>query len=374
MKHILTPIPVYRNKHRNVIKRITTVPTQTRRSFGPPRACRLGAEGSPPATAFFIIGLLLIFTTDMNNRIGQTLIKRVGTTPVSTYNIMTPGVSGHQTTGVTGNFGFQIHRPIEVISNVDPSTSGFGLQNHIPQVSTGRFTMAQNVPNTEYISPLPNVNSNIVTPTVTLDQSATLLQSSLGLSRDLQAGLEPRTGSYLNEILYQGGYQEDPLVSRLFRDDLEPTIGVPGEFITPVDSRHTPVGPTAGLRQNDMSGYGTINPTYNIQIQGVDTEQADYALHRLQQHTPSLMNRSNATPATHGSHAQGIGPGTPNVSAASFNLQGTVSQMQPNPYPYLDLGMPPQPMELLPGATGQLTNKAAAAMRSVPGAPIQFEL
>jgi hypothetical protein len=172
-------------------------------------------------------------------------------------------------------------------------------------------------------------------------------------------------------VLYQGGYQEDPLVSRLFRDDLEPVIG---EYITPVDSRHRAVAPEAGVRQNDMSGYGTVNPTYNIQIQGVDTNQADYSLNRLQQSTPSLMNGSHATPATHASHAQGIGPGTPNISSSSFNLQGTVTQSQPNPYPYLDLGMPPQPMEYLPGATGTLTNKAAFAMRSVPGTPINFEL
>lgn len=291
--------------------------------------------------------------------------------PSASYNIMTAGVSGYQTTGHAGNFQFQMHRPIQGLSNIDPSTSAFGLQNHVPRTSTDRFTMDYNVDGTIYTIPMPNVNSNILPPTVTVEQEAALLQSSLGLSRDLQAGLVPHSGSYLNEVLYQGGYQEDPLVSRMFKDDLEPVIG---DFITPVGSRHTAVAPQSGIRQNDMSGNGTINPTYNIRIRGVDTDQSDYALSRLQQQTPAMMNGSHATPATHGAHAQGIGPGTPNVSASTFNLQGTISTTQPNPYPYLDLGMPPQPMEYIPGATGQLQVVAASAMRSVPGVPIQFEL
>lgn len=295
--------------------------------------------------------------------------------PIVKYNILTsPGVSGYQTTGQPGNFNFQLHRPIEVVQNVDSSTSGFDWQNRQYDPQQGRTTEEYNLPGIDYTTPSPNVGANIVTPTVVSTQSSLVL-SSRGVTQDLQAGLVVPRESFMNDLIEQGAFQFDPTVQALITDDLEPVDAVHGDFYTPVGSRHSSVPPSPGIRQNMLDGSGTINPTYNIQIQGVDTQQGNYSINRIQQHTPALVNTSNATPATHPSHAEGIGPGHPGgINPGTFNLMGVITQNQSNPYPYLDLGMPPQPMELIPGATGMLTDKAASQMRDIPGVQVQFEL
>lgn len=334
---------------------------------------------------------LVIYTTDKmaarrSAKKVKTLFKRKdlkggvserGRPATVKYNILAApgfhGVSGYQNTGLAGNFQQQLHTPIERVVNVDPSTSSFGMQNRNPRPEPGRTTEPYNIPGSDYTQPGVNLGMNTMTPTSTDFQSSVVV-SSLGLSRDVQAGLTERTPTYLGQAVADGFGQEDPVAQRLFYDHLDDADATPGDYTDVVNTRPVQVTPETGVRHGMFDGSGTQNPTYNINVQYPETQQESYNLRRIQQRTPALMNHSNATPATHPAHAQGIGPGHPNVSAGTFNSIGVITQQQSNPYPYLDLGMPPQPMEYLPGATGMLTDKAAFVSRSVPGTQIQFEL
>lgn len=285
--------------------------------------------------------------------------------PISSYNAFENphGVSGFENTGVAGNYSFQFQTPIQAQASVDPSTSGYGFQNRANMTPLeGRTTMDYNPPGGNIATPEPNVGMNLVTPPT--EGEAPPVISSRGKTLDQVAGLVAERSSLMSEHITEGYGHRDPAVQALMNDADDAT---PTEFVEPLlGGGHVPIPPplTVGNQQLEQP---TQNATHAIQPIGPDNGQEAYHQEREQRTRPAIVNNGHTNPANHVSHGMGMSAGHSHISLNNMTQQDAQ-------YPYLALGVPPDPINNYFSATEEPRDVTVLGMRGTGGPQIQFEL
>lgn len=292
--------------------------------------------------------------------------------------IMAPshGVSGYETTGTVSSFTVQNHlapSSFADTTNIDPPASSFSLQPHTQARSVARTTNSFMTPPATSIAnsdqPTYVFNDNYMTPTVEEMMEEGMSTQGLTINRVMQSSAEPQQETFLRRRLFEGYLQNDPLIANMVRDeDHSPMISNTAHHIPNTEYRNgtttSVVYSTPRSNQHVTGGNGTENQSYNIITNNntISPSGSENLPNINSEHTPAIQNTSHANTGTHPQESGNVAM-TTGSSGGSNTPQVAATIVPINPYPYLSLGIPPEPQVQIQEGTGHLQDVTQLGLR-----------
>jgi hypothetical protein len=250
----------------------------------------------------------------------------VSTLPTLMSRRMTSNITMPPSTGVAGDFGFQM-RQSNIRPSVGPSASTAGMQGRTPMYQTNPFNAQQTVPYENArvaFNPRPNPNADTAQPTYS---------ALFGAQERAQVTAEGATLSPMNP-------------RRLFRID-EDEVGLARQAVslhqTPSSARHSPSRLPVTPRLNTQGNNGTLSGNYQIQV--VPQSPFNDPLNPFNPFaTPTTMPVLNSQTAT-GTHPSSGPAPMAGLFGAGQNLFNTASPQKPQPTPTPTPSMAPRSLQ-----------------------------
>ena len=243
----------------------------------------------------------------------------------------THGVSGFQSTGVApGSFNYQVRASSSAFMrpNVDPSSSGLGIQAHTPGAPRRR----------DQDPAFTGESDSTVVQRIDFDDEELSTQYRMGggamsltyheeAQQQVHRGTSPHMAS-------EGMARDDPGLTRAI-STIEEGLELTGR-IQPSEVWHAEHTPSPTSRQN-MEENGTFNVFEEDVMHPTSGNDHLNLAHAL---TPAFMNDSNTASGTHFNYGNAPLPRTSGTISFSLTRQ--------KPVTLADLGAPPQP-DIQPG-------------------------
>lgn len=304
--------------------------------------------------------------------------------------LMTPnhGVSGFKTTGTPSSFTVQNRATPSAMSpglNVDPSSSAFSIRGRSTAIEIGSdynpfnapMGPSQSIPFTSPSQNMGGINYNV--PTFEEELEAAVVTPGLGLSEELQSSMNPLQTSFVRRRLFDGLYQNDPVIQRMIEQEgggsplVKDTMGSTPMATRKNGSSHV-VTVSPGVRTDHTGNHGTQNNSFDLILKTPTPGGQTGLANIINEGTPAVVNDTNNTTGVAPSEGGSTGMTTGNYPGSNTPyIAATI--IPTNPTPYTTLGQPPQPPIRLENATGALTIKDSRYARmQTTRVPIQTRL
>lgn len=272
-----------------------------------------------------------------------------GTGVFETSAIVEPthGVSGYQSTGVVPNsYETQVRAtPSFVTPNIDPATSGYGVQSHTVSTQVPRYSGRTVV--------TPSTVPTGISLNREFDDEELTLQAGLEQGLEYQGESRSRQQDQIRGGGAPSGFSEginqfDPAIQSMIQDE-DVTQNLSGKgYHQPSDYFHSATGVPSTTHHHP--GETATQNTYTGQIQLPNTGSAHHDLVEI--YNPTMPNESNAASGTHFAHAD----------APQHQTSGTLSfsMSKERPLTLRDFANPPQPNVIAGSYVGRPTSTSAS--------------
>lgn len=257
------------------------------------------------------------------------------------------GVSGYQSTGISTENAYQMQRRATadfVVPNMDPATSGYDLQSHVPQTAANRSgDPAFSIPRSDPTA--TNLNFDFDDEALTLQSYLYQAPEALSIVRDQQSDLA-QAG---NPSGFREGYSGfDPAIQSMINDESITTeMGTP--YHQPSSYVHLPTNMPSTIQHHFGETATEATFSGNLQFPETGNQHTHLAEHR----TPALAAESNVSAGTHQTHGDAHIHQTSGTVSFSFSKE--------RPLTLQDFAMPPQPQIRPSGGLNRPTKTSVSA-------------